>query len=106
MHSALYAFFHHNAGHVIRLFYVAAEVVVVCAATAAAYEFCKAVFAALAGEQAGRGKARTDIAAELAFKHVAHIKIFVARELVAGINIAVRHHRKIFVARAAGRYPF
>ena len=102
VHGALYALFHHGAGDLIRLLYIAHEVIVVGAASAAAYEFSKAVIATSAGKKTGRSELAADIRVQLSLVHVAHVKIPVARKLVAGIDVAVRRDGKIFVAGAAG----
>ena len=104
MHAALYALFHHFAGDGIGLLYVAAEVIIVCAASAAADEFGKALVAVAASEQAGRGKFFAYPTIQRAFVHIAHSERGVTRKLVAGVDVAVGHHRKIFVARTARRY--
>ena len=106
MHSALDALFHHSAGYLVGFVYIPFAVIVVCVAPAAANIFCETVFAALAREQTAFGKFRADALVKFALVHVAHKEVFIPRELVAGINIAVGHNRKIFVARAASRNLF
>ena len=102
MHTALYTLFHHIAGYGIRRVHIASVVIIVRTASSAAYEFRKTVFTALSREQAVRSELFSDCGVKLAFVNVAHQKLFLSRELVTGVNIAVRHDREILVARAAG----
>ena len=106
MHTALDAFFHHCAGNFIRRVHIAREVVIVCAAASAANEFCKTIIALFPCKKTVFGKLISDTAIFYAVFDVAQKKIFVACKLMAGINIAVRHNRKIFVARSAGGNSF
>lgn len=102
MHTALYTLFHHIAGNAVRLVHIAGEVIIVCTASAAANEFGKAAFAVLTRKKTVGGELFADLPVESAVVHVAHKKIFIAGKLVTGINVAVRHDGKIFVAGTAG----
>ena len=106
MHSAFYAFFHHCAGYGIRLINAACAIIIVCAAASAANILCKAIPAALAREKTAFCKLRADFRVQPALVNIAHIKFFIARKLVAGVNIAVWHNGKVFVSGAARRNHF
>lgn len=53
VHSAFYTLFHHSASYGIGFVHIARKVIIVCAATAAANEFRKAILAVLAREKTG-----------------------------------------------------
>ena len=106
MHGALHAFFHHSARRFVRVVNVAVEVIVIRAAAARANELCKAIFAFFTGEQARIFKQLSRVFARNAFVYAAHADFFVPCKLMAGIQIAIRRNRKIFVARPASGYAF
>ena len=72
MHTALYALFHHRTGYGIGFIDVAHKVIVVCAATAAAYEFSETAVAILAREKTVFGNAFADIRLRNTLSYVAH----------------------------------
>lgn len=76
--------------------------IIVRAASARTDKLCKAVLAAFTRKKTVRCELAADSSVELTIVNVAHKKIFIARKLVTGVNIAVRNDGKIFVARAAG----
>lgn len=102
VHSALNALFHHSAGRLVGFVDIALEMIVVRRATAAANKFGETVAAFFAREKTGRRELIPDFAVEFTRIDVAHKEIFIAYELVAGINIAVGGDGEILVARAAG----
>ena len=101
MHSAFYALFHHFTGRFVRFFDIPVKMIIVGAATARTDELCKAILALFTGKQTGIFKFFPYVLAFNARIHAAHFEVFIPRKLVAGINIAARRHRKIFVAGAA-----
>ena len=103
MHCAFHPFFHHRASRFVGIVDIAVEVVIIRAAPARADEFCKAILAFFTGEQAGIFKLFSDIRTRNSLVYVTHFKGGIARELVAGINIAVGGYREIFVTRSARR---
>jgi hypothetical protein len=103
VHSAFDTLFHHTASYFVRLVNVAVEVVIIRATTARTNELCKAIFAFFTGEQARIFKLFSDIRTRNSLVYVTHFKGGIARELVAGINIAVGGYREIFVTRSARR---
>ena len=102
VHRALDALLHHGARHGVRLLDIAVVVIVVCAAPARADELRKAVFALLAREEAAPRKLGADLFIERAFKDAAHLPLIIPRELVAGVDVAVRDDGEVLVPRAAG----
>ena len=101
-HGAFNALFHHGAGHLIGFVDVPVEVIVVRIAPARADELRKKVPALLAREETALRELRPYLGVQFALKDVAHLPFFFARELVAGIDVAVRDDGEILVPRAAG----
>ena len=106
MHRALDALLHHGAGHLVRLVYIAVEMVIVGVAAARADKFRKAVPAFFSREQTGIFEFFPNLRPSDPVAHVSHIEILVPRELVTGIEIAVRNDGKVFVSGPAGGDPF
>ena len=102
VHGELDALFHHFASHLVRLVDIAVEVIVVGVAAARTDELGKAVLALFTREQAGVFELLPNFRMHDALLYVAEIELGIARELMAGVQIAVWHDGKIFVARAAG----
>ena len=104
MHRALDALLHHGAGHLVRLVYIAVEMVIVGVAAARADKFRKAVPAFFSREQTGIFEFFPDVGTGDPLIDAAHVKILVPRKLVAGIEVAAGDDGKILVARAARRH--
>lgn len=72
VHTALYALFHHFAGHFVRLVDVALEIIIISRASAAANKLSKTISAVLSRKQTGRREFFPYIFIENAVEHVAH----------------------------------
>ena len=103
MHSALDSLFHHFAGGFIRFVDIPLEMIIVRRTASAANKFRKTVAAPFAGKKTGRRKFFSYVFIKTPLVNITHQKILIASELVARINIAVRHYGKILIARPACR---
>lgn len=89
-----------------RLFDITVKVIAVGGTASAAIIFCPAVAAAVFGENIAFKIFLTYLIIQFAFVNISEAEIFIADELMAGINITVGCNGNVFHADAAAQCTF
>ena len=105
-HGAFHALLLDFAGNMIGLMDVAGKSLIIGMTAAGAEEFCPAVHTFRLGEYMVGAEIVHHLHILQPFVHIAQHIAFPAYKLVAGINVAIRHHSQVFMAGAAAAETF